>query len=155
MYTIVYRQVYCTFMKVYGGTCTTVVLIYNHSTVVQLCITSIIYKSAVTIKFSGNLDFGSETVTSTSFEYPYDSFYCNSAYNHGGRFLKKVLIFEKKGGCWFFPRVCMVGCMGRISHTNLKIRMVISRIATSKNHIELLVPGQIWDRIRDPGQILV
>jgi hypothetical protein len=24
-----------------------------------------------------------------------------------------------------------------------------------KNHIELLVPGQIWDRIRDPGQILV
>ena len=39
----------------------------------------------------------------------------------------------------------MVGCMGRISHTNLKNRMVISRIATSKNHIlvELLVPGQI------------
>jgi hypothetical protein len=30
--------------------------------------------------------------------------------------------------------------MGRISHTNLKIRTVISRIATSKNHIELLVP---------------
>jgi hypothetical protein len=62
-----------------------------------------------------------------------------------GRFLKKVLIFEKKGGCRFFFRVCMVGCMGRISHTNLKIRMVISRIAISKNHIELhvLVPGQI------------
>jgi hypothetical protein len=37
----------------------------------------------------------------------------------------------------------MVGCMGRISHTNLKNRMLISRIATSKNHIELLVPGQI------------
>jgi hypothetical protein len=54
-------------------------------------------------------------------------------------------------------RGCMVGCMGRISHTNLKNRMVISRIATSKNHIELhiLVPGQILDRIRDPGQILV
>ena len=32
---------------------------------------------------------------------------------------------------------------------------VTSRIATSKNHIELLVPGQIWDRIRDPQQILV
>ena len=31
---------------------------------------------------------------------------------------------------------CMVGCMERISHTNLKIRMVISRIATSKNHIQ-------------------
>jgi hypothetical protein len=40
--------------------------------------------------------------------------------------------------------------MGRISHTNLKIRMMISRIATSKNHIELLVPSQIGDRIRDP-----
>ena len=35
--------------------------------------------------------------------------------------------------------------MGRISHTNLKKRTVISRIATSKNHIELglLVPGQM------------
>jgi hypothetical protein len=46
-------------------------------------------------------------------------------------------------GCTFtctgklFFRVCMVGCMGRISHTNLKTRMVISRIATSKNHKEL------------------
>jgi hypothetical protein len=38
---------------------------------------------------------------------------------------------------------CMVGYMDIISHTNLKDRMVISRIATSKNHIELLVPGQI------------
>ena len=58
-------------------------------------------------------------------------------------------IFEKsshlreKGGVLIFSRVFMVGCMGRISHTNLKKRMVISRIATSKNHIELLVPGQI------------
>jgi hypothetical protein len=43
-------------------------------------------------------------------------------------------------GCTKFS---MVGCMGRISHTNFKNRMVISRIATSKNHIELLVPGQI------------
>ena len=47
-------------------------------------------------------------------------------------------IFEKsshlreKGGVLIFFRVCMVGCMGRISHTNLKIRMVIYRIATSK-----------------------
>ena len=40
-------------------------------------------------------------------------------------------------------RVCMVGCMGRISNTNLKTRMVISKNATSKNQIELLVPGQI------------
>jgi hypothetical protein len=30
-----------------------------------------------------------------------------------------------------------------IDSTNLKNRMVISRIATSNNHIELLVPGQI------------
>jgi hypothetical protein len=29
------------------------------------------------------------------------------------------------------------------------------RIAGSKNHIELLVPGQIRDRIRNPEQILV
>jgi hypothetical protein len=46
--------------------------------------------------------------------------------------------------------------MGRISHTNLKIRMVISVIATSKNHIELLVLvrcetgfvilGKFWSR---------
>jgi hypothetical protein len=37
---------------------------------------------------------------------------------------------------------CMVGSMGRISHTNFQNRMVIFRIriATSKNHIELLVP---------------
>jgi hypothetical protein len=34
---------------------------------------------------------------------------------------------------------CMMGCVGRISHTNFKNRMVISRIATSKNHIELLI----------------
>jgi hypothetical protein len=70
-------------------------------------------------------------------------------------------IFEKcshlreKGGVLIFSQVCMVGCMGRISHTNLKIRMVISRIATLKNHKELLVPGQICDWIRDPEQILV
>jgi hypothetical protein len=48
-------------------------------------------------------------------------------------------------------RGCMVGCMGRISHTNLKNRMVIYGVATSKNHIELLVPGQIWDQFRDPS----
>jgi hypothetical protein len=33
--------------------------------------------------------------------------------------------------------------MGRISHTNLKNRMVILGVATSKNHIELLVRGKI------------
>ena len=51
---------------------------------------------------------------------------------------ENVLLFEKKGGADFSRvciEVCMAGCMGRISHTNLKIRMVISRIATSKNHI--------------------
>jgi hypothetical protein len=35
--------------------------------------------------------------------------------------------------------------------------MVISEIATSKNHIELLRTGprgQIWDRICDPDKIL-
>jgi hypothetical protein len=50
----------------------------------------------------------------------------------------------------------MVGCMGRISHKNLKIHIVISEIATSKNHIERLVPvrsetgfvilGKFWSK---------
>jgi hypothetical protein len=52
-------------------------------------------------------------------------------------------------------RGCTVGCIGRISHTNLKIRVAIYRIATSKNHIEVLVPGEIWDRFCDPEQTLV
>ena len=53
-------------------------------------------------------------------------------------------------------RGCMVGCMGRISHKNLKIHIVISEIATSKNHIERLVPvrsetgfvilGKFWSK---------
>jgi hypothetical protein len=44
-----------------------------------------------------------------------------------------------------FPGLCggLYLGTGRIFHTNLKIRMVISGIATSENHIELLVPGQI------------
>jgi hypothetical protein len=37
---------------------------------------------------------------------------------------ENVLLFEKKG-VRIFPRVCMAGCMGRISHTHLKNRMVI------------------------------
>jgi hypothetical protein len=32
---------------------------------------------------------------------------------------------KKRGGADAFPG--LVGCMGRISHTNLKIRMVISK----------------------------
>ena len=67
-------------MKVFGGTGTPVVpitalvLIIQLNTIVQLYVIPIIHKPAVTIKFSGNLDSGSETVTSTSFEYPYDSY---------------------------------------------------------------------------------
>jgi hypothetical protein len=43
---------------------------------------------------------------------------------------------------------------GRISHTNLKIRVVMSRTTTSKNHavLHVLFPGQIWDWIRDRGK---
>jgi hypothetical protein len=52
------------------------------------------------------------------------SFYSNSPWNQCGRFLKNVLISEKKVRCRFFSRVCMVGCMGRISHTNLKNRRI-------------------------------
>ena len=51
------------------------------------------------------------------------------------------------------------GLYGQNLPYKFKNRMVIFRIATLKNHIELLVPGQIWawiwDWIRDPGQILV
>jgi hypothetical protein len=41
--------------------------------------------------------------------------------------------------------ISLTGCIQptRISHTNLKISMVISVITTSKNHIEILVTGQI------------
>ena len=39
-------------------------------------------------------------------------------------------------------RGCMVGCIGKISHTNLKNRMAISGFATSKNHIELPVRSE-------------
>ena len=52
-------------------------------------------------------------------------------------------------------RVVWWACVGKISHTNLKIRMVISGIATSKIHIELLVRGQMCNWICAPRQILV
>ena len=69
-------------------------------------------------------------------------FYRNLPWSHTSRFLKNILIFGgKKGGCWCFPRVCMVGCMDRISQVPYKFKirtsMVIFRIAASKNHIEL------------------
>ena len=44
---------------------------------------------------------------------------------------------------------------------NLELNLVVrtsTKFSTQrleKNHIELLAPGQIWDRIRDPEQILV
>jgi hypothetical protein len=49
-------------------------------------------------------------------------------------FLKNVLIFEEKVVADFFPGLygALYG-QSRISHTNLKNRMVISGIATSKN----------------------
>ena len=53
-----------------------------------------------------------------------------------------------------FPGLC-----GGLYGQNLPYKFENSygdfQIATSKNHIELLVPSQIWDRIRDPEQILV
>jgi hypothetical protein len=54
----------------------------------------------------------------------------------------------------FFPGL-YGGLYGQNLPYKFKNRIVISRIATSKNHIELLVPGQIWDRIGDPERILV
>jgi hypothetical protein len=55
---------------------------------------------------------------------------------------------------------CLLGLYGGLYGQNLPYKFKNSygdfyRIATSKNYIELLVPGQIWDRICDPGQILV
>ena len=75
LYITVYGSI---FMKVYGGNGTPVVPIYSTNllliiqlnTIVQLYVIPIIYKQAVTIKFSGHLDSGSDTVTSTSFETP-------------------------------------------------------------------------------------
>jgi hypothetical protein len=49
--------------------------------------------------------------------------------------LKKLAVVAR---VWTFE----IGRKSRISHTNLKNRMVISRIATLKNHMEFLVPGQ-------------
>ena len=61
--------------------------------------------------------------------------------------------------CKFDGSVSCPGLYGGLYGQNLsykfKNRIVISGVATSKNHIELLVSGQILDRIRDPGQILV
>jgi hypothetical protein len=53
-----------------------------------------------------------------------------------------LLKSRKMGGADFFPGL-YGGLYGQNLPQNLKNRMVISRIATSKNHIELLVPGQI------------
>jgi hypothetical protein len=48
------------------------------------------------------------------------SYVANSALEYGFKYgFVNVLLFEKKGGA-DFSRVCMAGCMGRISHTNLK-----------------------------------
>jgi hypothetical protein len=48
----------------------------------------------------------------------------------------------------------MVSCMamGRISHTDWKSRMVICGIATSKNHIELLLPHHAWVDLVRPAK---
>ena len=60
--------------------------------------------------------------------------------------------------CKFGDSVSYLGLYGGLYGQNLpykfKNRIVISQIATTKNHIELLVPGQICDRIRDREQIL-
>ena len=72
-------------------------------------------------------------------------------------FLKNVLIFEKKGGCWFFFPCLYGGLYGQNLPYKFKNSYGDFRNCNFENHIlvELLVPGQIWDRIRDPEQILV
>jgi hypothetical protein len=70
-------------------------------------------------------------------------------------------IFEKcshpwrKAGVLIFPRVLYGGLYGQNLPYKFKNRMVIFGVATSKNQIELPMPGQIWDRIRDPEQTMV
>ena len=53
----------------------------------------------------------------------------------------------------------MPGLYGGLYGQNLPYKFKNSygdfRNRNFENHIELLVPGQIWDRIRDPEQILV
>jgi hypothetical protein len=71
------------------------------------------------------------------------------------RVFKYVKRYVNISMCKFGVSVSCPGLYGGLYGYNFKNRMVISGIATSKNHIELLVSGQIWDRIRDPGQILV
>ena len=62
---------------------------------------------------------------------------------------------EKGGVPIFFP-----GLYGGLYGQNLPYKSKKSyddfpQIATSKKHTELLFPGKIWDRIRDPRHILV
>ena len=66
---------------------------------------------------------------------------------------------RKKGVCGFFP-----GLYGGLYGQNLPYKFKNSygdfqNRNFEKSHttflVELLVPGQIWDRIRDPKQILV
>ena len=72
----------------------------------------------------------------------------------GGRFLKNVLIFEKKEVQIFFPDL-----YGGLYGQNLPYKFKKSygdfQNRNFEKPIELLVPGQIWDWIGDPGQILV
>ena len=69
-------------------------------------------------------------------------------------FWKKFSSSRKRGGADFFPSL-----YGGLYGQNLPYKFKKSygdfQNRSSKNHIELLVPGQIWDRIRDPEQILV
>ena len=82
-YITVYGSI---FMKVYGGNGTPVVPIYSTNllliiqlnTIVQLYVIPIIYKSAVTIKFRGNLHLRYESVQSTCFESAYNSLIINA-----------------------------------------------------------------------------
>jgi hypothetical protein len=78
---------------------------------------------------------------------------------HGDRFLKKVLIFEKKGGCWFFSRGLYT--YGGLCGQNLPYKFKKSYGDFQNRNFEkshrttsmytynvccVLVPGQIWDR---------
>ena len=64
-------------------------------------------------------------------------------FNQRSRFLKNVLIFEKKGGGAYFFGVCMVGCMGRISHTNLKNRTCTKAVFSGTKSPPIMDQGKV------------
>ena len=102
--------------------CPYIVLIIQLNTIVQLYVISIIYKQAVTIKFSGHLDSGSETVTSTSFETPYDSW---------------AQQLDENRDLWSRPVVSRFRVAARMHGTAVLLVTIYSPVVSSNKTIEI------------------